>query len=113
MNFNQMVWEALKKIPRGKVATYGQIAHAIRKPKAFRAVGSACSKNPHAPKVPCHRVICATGALGGYSGGLKKKIALLKKEGVRVKNNKIVDFKEIIVKQKELILWQDEVTQEK
>ena|SRR3989344_1960111 len=102
MKFNQKIWDALKKIPCGKVATYSQIAWAIGSPKAFRAVGTACGKNPNAPFVPCHRVITSNGFLGGYSGGISKKIRLLAKEGVTVKNNKIVNFKEKLVKQKEL-----------
>ena len=74
------------KIPRGKVKTYAQIAKAIGKPKAFRAVANAVSKNPYAPKIPCHRVIRSDGKLGGYSakGGLKAKKSLLKKEGIHL-----------------------------
>ena len=74
------------KIPRGKVKTYAQIAKALGKPKAFRAVANAVSKNPYAPKIPCHRVIRSDGKLGWYSakGGLKAKKSLLKKEGIHL-----------------------------
>lgn len=102
MNFNQKVWNALKKIPHGKVATYAQIARAIGVPRSFRAVGTACGKNENAPLIPCHRVVASSGELGGYSGGLAKKVNLLAKEGVSVKNNKIVNFSGILTKQAEL-----------
>ena len=82
--FQLRVWSYLKKIPRGSVKTYAQVARAIGKPLAVRAVANAIGKNPFAPKIPCHRVIRSDGTLGGYSGkgGLKTKIFLLKKEGV-------------------------------
>jgi len=81
--FQLKVWNYLKKIPKGKVKTYKQVAIAINNPKAARAVANACAKNPYAPKTPCHRVIREDGSLGGYSGkgGIKTKILLLKKEG--------------------------------
>jgi len=91
-NFSEKVWNALKKIPKGRITTYKLIAKAIGKPKAFRAVGNACNKNPFSPEVPCHRVVKSNGSLGGYSFGTKKKTALLKKEGIEIKNGKIVDF---------------------
>jgi methylated-DNA-[protein]-cysteine S-methyltransferase len=84
-------------IPRGKVATYAQIAKMIGNPRGYRAVGNALNKNPNAPKVPCHRVIASSGALGGYGGGLKKKIALLTKEGVKIEKGRI-DLKRFGVK---------------
>lgn len=89
MDFDQQVYKVLKQIPAGAVATYGDIAKAIGSPKASRAVGNALNRNPHAPKVPCHRVVRSDGSLGGYAFGTKKKIALLKKEGVEVKNGKV------------------------
>ena len=82
--FQLKVWSYLRKIPRGSVKTYSQVAKAIRKPRAVRAVANAIGKNPYAPKIPCHRVIRSDGSLGGYSGkgGLKTKRLLLKKEGI-------------------------------
>lgn len=76
------VWNYLKKIPKGKVKTYKQVAKAINRPKSSRAVANACGKNPYAPTIPCHRVIRSDGNLGGYSGkgGVKRKIKLLKQE---------------------------------
>jgi methylated-DNA-[protein]-cysteine S-methyltransferase len=82
--FQLKVWNYLKKIPRGKVKTYSEVAKAIGKPLAVRAVANAIGKNPLAPQIPCHRVIRSDGSLGGYSGkgGIKAKRLLLKKEGV-------------------------------
>jgi methylated-DNA-[protein]-cysteine S-methyltransferase len=90
--FQTKVWNLLKKIPKGKVTTYKAIAKALNS-KAYRAVGNACNKNPYSPKVPCHRVVNSNGSIGGYATGIKKKIALLKKEVVFVKGKKIADFK--------------------
>ena len=82
--FQLKVWSYLKKIPRGSLKTYSQVAKAIGKPRAVRAVANAIGKNPYAPKIPCHRVIRSDGSLGGYSGkgGIKTKRFLLKKESV-------------------------------
>ena len=84
--FQLKVWAYLRKIPRGTVKTYSQVAKDIGKPLAVRAVANAIGKNPYAPKIPCHRVIRSDGSLGGYSGkgGLKTKRFLLKKEGVKL-----------------------------
>ena len=82
--FQLKVWAYLRKIPRGSVKTYSQVAKAIRKPLAIRAVANAIGKNPYAPKIPCHRVIRSDGSLGGYSGkgGIKTKKKLLESEGI-------------------------------
>ena len=76
--FQLKVWAHLRKIPRGSVKTYSQVAKDIGKPLAVRAVANAIGKNPYAPKIPCHRVIRSDGSLGGFSsvGGvnLKKKL---------------------------------------
>ena len=82
--FQVKVWVYLRKIPLGSVKTYSQVAKAIGKPHAVRAVANAVGKNPYAPKIPCHRVIRSDGSLGGYSGkgGVKTKRLMLKKEGI-------------------------------
>ena len=82
--FQIKVWNYLKRIPKGKVKTYNQVAKAIKKPFAVRAVANAIGKNPYPPKIPCHRVIRSDGSFGGYSGkgGIKTKRLLLKKEGI-------------------------------
>ena len=84
--FQVKVWAYLRKIPRGSVKTYTQVAKGIGKPHAIRAVANAIGKNPNAPKIPCHRVIRSNGSLGGYSGkgGVKTKRFLLKKEGIKL-----------------------------
>ena len=81
--FQLKVWKYLMKIPKGKVKTYKEVAIGINRPKSARAVANACSKNPYAPKVPCHRVIRTDGSIGGFSapGGIKLKKKLLKSEG--------------------------------
>ena len=80
--FQLKVWKYLKRIPKGKVKTYKQVAIGINRPKSARAVANACAMNPYAPKIPCHRVIRTDGGIGGYSGkgGIKTKIRLLKAE---------------------------------
>lgn len=75
--FQKKVWTALTKIPYGKTYSYKELAGKINNPKAMRAVGSANGKNPICIIVPCHRVIAADGSIGGYSGGLPVKKALL------------------------------------
>jgi len=80
--FQVKAWRALCRIPFGKTISYGQQAANIKKPKAFRAVGSANGKNPIPIIVPCHRVVASDGTLGGYSLGLKMKKQLLALEGV-------------------------------
>jgi len=82
--FQLKVWNYLKKIPKGQIRTYLEVAKAIKRPKSVRAVANAIGKNPNAPKIPCHRVIRSDGKLGGYSGpgGIKTKKKLLKSEGI-------------------------------
>ncbi|MFM2090292.1 MAG: hypothetical protein RLZZ127_781 [Planctomycetota bacterium] len=83
--FQRQVWAALAAIPCGTTRTYGQIAAAIGRPAALRAVAAACGANPVAVLIPCHRVVAARGP-GGYSGagGLVTKLALLRAEGVEL-----------------------------
>ena len=81
--FEEKVYKATKKIPKGEVRSYGWVARQIGMPAASRAVGNALNKNPYAPKVPCHRVIRSDGTLGGFASGLKKKRELLLSEGYK------------------------------
>lgn len=83
-DFQLKVWETLLKIPSGKLATYGMIANEIEKPKASRAVGTAIGSNPVAFLIPCHRVIQATGAFGGYMWGSTRKTAILGWEATKL-----------------------------
>ncbi|MBI5049175.1 MAG: methylated-DNA--[protein]-cysteine S-methyltransferase [Deltaproteobacteria bacterium] len=85
-DFQKKVWRVLYNIPYGKLLTYQQVAEKIGKPNASRAVGSACGANDLPIIIPCHRVIASNGGLGGFSGGLKLKIHLLKLEGVKLSN---------------------------
>lgn len=85
--FQQNVWHQLTLIPFGETRAYGDIANALAKPKAVRAVGAANGRNPIAIIVPCHRVIGGNGTLTGYAGGLERKAWLLKHEGIAFKTN--------------------------
>ena len=87
--FQKKVYEAVKKIPKGKVMTYRQVAKLAGSPRAWRAVGNILNKNTN-PKIPCHRVIKSDGKVGGYRRGTKKKTRLLKKEGARIKNEMVI-----------------------
>jgi O-6-methylguanine DNA methyltransferase len=78
--FQQAVWTALCDIPFGQTRTYSDVAGAIGRPKASRAVGRACGRNPLAILIPCHRVVGSGGSLGGYTGGLQIKKRLLEIE---------------------------------
>lgn len=86
--FNERCYKVLKKIPRGKVTTYMEIARAL-KSKAYRVVGNAMNKNPYSPKVPCHRVVKSNGEVGGFASGTRKKISMLKREGIKIVKGKI------------------------
>lgn len=87
-NFSERVWELTRRIPKGRVTTYSGIARALNT-RAYRAVGQALKRNPHAPGIPCHRVIRADGLPGGYSRGAGKKAELLESEGVEIRNGRI------------------------
>jgi len=78
--FQRRVWQELQKIPRGATRTYTQVARALGKPNAVRAVARACATNPTSVVVPCHRVIRTDGALAGYRWGLQRKEKLLQRE---------------------------------
>lgn len=88
MNFNKQIYELCKKIPRGKVCTYKDIAKALNS-KAYRAVGNALNKNKDCNNIPCFKIINSNGKLGGYSKGLKEKIKRLRENGIKIKSNKI------------------------
>lgn len=81
--FQQRVWEALRKIPAGRTATYKDVAEAIGEPGAVRAVARACGANPVALAIPCHRVVRSDGSLSGYHWGVERKRDLLAREGAR------------------------------
>ena len=100
--FNYKICNLLKKVPKGKVTTYKILAEAAGT-KAYRAVGQAMNKNPYGilnckggNMVPCHRVVDSKGHLHGFASGLKMKAELLRKEGVGIKNKRIVDFEKVL-----------------
>ncbi|MGB5445660.1 MAG: MGMT family protein [Psychromonas sp.] len=89
--FNQQCYELLKLIPMGQVVTYGDIAHALHG-KAYQAVGNAMGANPNPIIVPCHRVVKGNGEVGNYALGIDTKIELLRSEGIKIEDNKVLDF---------------------
>lgn len=93
--FQQSVWEALDKIPKGKLVTYKMVADYLGT-GAVRAVGTAVGKNPNAPMTPCHRVVRSDGKIGEYSGvgGVRRKIEFLREEGIFIEGDRVVDFEE-------------------
>lgn len=91
MSFREDVYTLIRKIPKGKVATYGQVADLVGSPGAARAVGMCMKTNPDAPRTPCHRIVASDGKLTGYSAGegVKTKKQMLIDEGVYFKGNKV------------------------
>jgi len=96
-SFSAKCYSKLKEVPAGKVTTYKDLAWAINS-KAYLAIGTAMNKNPFAPKVPCHRVVNFDGKIGEFSSGAKNKIKILEKEGIKIKNGKVQDFKKVLHK---------------
>ena len=95
MKFSKKVFNLTKRIPKGRVTTYKIIAEKL-KTKAYRAVGTALHENKKPIIIPCHRVVNSNGFAGGYAKGIKKKTELLKKEGIKIKNKKIINFEKIL-----------------
>jgi methylated-DNA-[protein]-cysteine S-methyltransferase len=96
--FARLVYAYTKRIPRGCVSTYAQIAAAIGRPRAYRAVGMSLSLNPFAPHVPCHRVVASGGSMGGFMGKkglgcaeIDRKIAMLRAEGISILKGRVVE----------------------
>lgn len=83
ISFKEKVYQIVKKIPKGKALTYKKVAELAGSPQAWRAVGNILNKNKD-KKIPCHRVIRSDGKIGGYKEGSKKKLFLLKREGVKI-----------------------------
>ena len=85
--FQKMVWNKIATIPEGKVMTYQELAIKIGHPKSFRAVATACGKNPFIPEIPCHRVVRKDGS---FKGGINKKKKMLENEGHKFIKDKII-----------------------
>jgi methylated-DNA-[protein]-cysteine S-methyltransferase len=95
-DFGKAVLNLAKKIPKGRVSTYGEIAREITgTDHAARAVGQALAKNPDVVSVPCHRVVKSNGDVGGYQLGVDKKVDLLRAEGVEIAGRKVLNFEKI------------------
>lgn len=90
--FCQAVYEVTSLIPLGRVTTYAAIARFLGKPRSARAVGNALHINPFAPKVPCHRVVKSDGRIGGFADGARRKITLLRREGVVCAKGRVLDW---------------------
>ncbi len=97
MDFKEKCYNLVKKIPKGKITTYKEIANALGT-KGYRAVGNVLNKNPNLITVPCHRVVKSNGEIGGYAEGMEKKIEILKSEGTPIKDNKVVNFEKYFFK---------------
>jgi AraC family transcriptional regulator of adaptative response/methylated-DNA-[protein]-cysteine methyltransferase len=82
--FQVAVWKEMLRIPAGRTKSYAEVAKAIGRPSAYRAVAQACGANPVPVVVPCHRVVASNG-LGGYTGGIERKVHLLEVEGVKTR----------------------------
>ena len=94
-DFRKQCYDLVSKVPKGKVTTYSEIARALGG-KGYRAVGTAMAKNEQLITIPCHRVVKSDGAIGQYAKGTKKKVALLKKEGVPVEGEKVKDLAAVL-----------------
>ena len=88
----QCVYNLVSNIPPGRVATYGQLASMLGNPKSARGIGKILNRNPRPIIVPCHRVVCSNGHIGGYMYGKERKISLLLGEGIPIVNDLIPDF---------------------
>ena len=100
--FSKKIYNQLKKVPKGKVTTYKELAQSLGS-KAYQAVGTAMKNNPDAPHVPCHRVVSANGSIGGFKGhktgrAIDEKIVLLRSEGIEVEGGKIKNFEKVLHK---------------
>ena len=95
MNLEHRVYEKLLKVPKGKVTTYSELAKAVGLKNGQRAIGRIMNKNPFPVIVPCHRVILSNGKIGGYAWGENVKTNMLSKEGIKIKNGKILDSSKI------------------
>ena len=87
-DFQRAVWQAIREVPAGKTASYQEIAQAVGKPSAYRAVGTATGRNPVGIAVPCHRIVRSDGGLGGYGGGLHRKEWFLDHERSHITTSK-------------------------
>ena len=92
MNLSELVYKKLTKVPEGNVTTYSELAKAVGLKNGQRAIGQIMKKNPFPVIIPCHRVVKSDGKVGGYAYGVKVKTNMLKKEGIQIKDGKILEW---------------------
>ena len=95
MNVTEYSYYLVRQIPAGRVSTYGAVAKALGNKNYARAVGKYMNKNPDADIMPCFKIVKSDGSLGGFGLGIDDKIRRLNKDGIMVKNGRIVDFKKL------------------
>jgi methylated-DNA-[protein]-cysteine S-methyltransferase len=96
MKLDKKIYKKLLEVPEGKITTYGELAKAVGMRNGQRAIGKIMNKNPYPVIIPCHRVVKSDGKVGGYAYGQDVKINMLLKEGVRIKDDKILDWENTV-----------------
>ncbi|MGI0057564.1 MAG: MGMT family protein [Nitrosarchaeum sp.] len=92
MNLDEKIYKKLLEVPKGKITTYGELAKAVGLKNGQRVIGKIMNKNPYPVIIPCHRVVKSDGTIGGYAYGAEIKSVMLTKEGIVIKNGKILDL---------------------
>ena len=98
MSIDKLVYKKLLQVPEGKITTYGDLANAVGLKNGQRVIGRIMNKNPFPVIIPCHRVVKSDGKVGGYAYGENIKKNMLSKEGIKIKNGKIEDLKNVLHK---------------
>lgn len=96
MSLDKEIYKKLLQVPKGKVTTYGELAKAVGMKNGQRAVGKIMNKNPYPVIIPCHRVVKSDGKIGGYAYGEQIKSNMLSKEGIKIKDGKILDWEDSV-----------------
>lgn len=96
MSIDKKIYKKLLEVPEGKITTYGDLAKAVGFKNGQRAVGKIMNKNPYPVIIPCHRVVRSDGKVGGYGYGQDIKINMLKREGIKIKDGKILDWEDTV-----------------
>ena len=96
MNIDKKIYKKLLEVPKGKITTYGELAKAVGLKNGQRTVGKIMNKNPYPVIIPCHRVVKSDGKVGGYAYGEEIKSDMLTREGIVIKNGKILDLENTI-----------------
>ena len=95
MDIIKYTYDLVRQIPQGKVSTYGAVAKALGNKHYARAVGKYMNKNPNADTMPCFKIVCSDGRLGGFGLGIDDKIRRLKEDNIKVNNGRIVNFDQV------------------